>query len=227
MTQVQTATPGVLVEIFSDPICPWCLIGWRRLQRARQLLGDLPVTVRWLPFELNPDMPAEGMGRREYLEAKFGGPSGAERVYGRIKAEGASDGIAFNFEGISRTPNTFEAHRLLWYAQRHGRGDVVAEVLFQRYFLEGGDIGAREALVDIAAQAGLVAAEVQVWLASAEGVDEVRALEREAWHHGVGGVPFFIVDRRFALSGAQPPELLAEALQRAGDTSKAAASPTS
>ncbi len=198
------------IEIYSDTICPWCLIGKRRLERAlaEQAQPDLQIT--WRAFQLNPAMPAEGMDRQRYLEMKFGGAERAATVYEPIKQAGLSEGIAFTFDKMTRTPNTLNSHRLLRFAQTKGQtcGEALLEALFTAYFFEDGDIGDLELLADQAAKAGLDRDEVVAYLASDEDREAVAAEDARAREIGIQGVPTYILDGKYLLSGAHPPEVL-------------------
>lgn len=205
------------IVVFSDVICPWCFMGKRRLERALRETDLADSTeILWLPFELNPDMPAEGIAREDYRRAKFGAGR-ADQLDREMTARGAEEGIAFAFDRMARTPNTRRAHKLIAHATRHERGGDVAEALFRAYFEEARDIGAEVVLLDIATAAGLDREESRAALASEEIEREVVALERRAQEVGISGVPFFIVDNEWAVSGAQPPEQWIAALrERAG-----------
>ncbi len=208
----------MLIEVISDVVCPWCFIGKRRLERALAARPEIGVEVVWRTFQLNPDMPPEGMDRQRYLADKFGSAEHATQVYEHISETGAGDGIAFDFAGIRRTPNTINAHRLIRYAGESGENglqDQVVELLFRRYFLEGGDIGEAESLVEVAAQAGLDADAVRAHFASDRDIDAVRAEDMNARRMGVSGVPCFIADRRYAISGAQEPEVFLRVIETA------------
>jgi predicted DsbA family dithiol-disulfide isomerase len=194
------------IDIFSDPICPWCFIGKRRLHRALEARPGVRPTIRWRAFQLNPAMPAGGIERQAYLAAKFGSAIEAERLFGTISRVGAAEGIEFRFDRIAVTPNTVDAHRLIRYADRHETGDGVLDVLFRAFFAEGRDIGDRGVLADVAAEAGLGRAAAAAFLATEEDADAVRGEDMRARQLGIEGVPCFIVDRRYALSGAQEPE---------------------
>lgn len=196
------------IDIFSDPICPWCYIGKKRLGEALQQRPDLPVTIRWRAFQLNPDMPADGLDRQSYLQAKFGGPERATQIYDRISRVGREVGIDFRFDLIRRTPNTVPAHRLIRYAQRPdiGLADTVTDALFQAYFLDGRSIGDAAALVEIGVEAGIPREPLTAYFETDEDVDEIVAEDTFARRLGIGGVPCFIVDGKYALSGAQEPE---------------------
>ncbi|MEC8318132.1 MAG: DsbA family oxidoreductase, partial [Pseudomonadota bacterium] len=194
------------IEIFSDVVCPWCYIGKRRFERAHTARPHTGLAVTWRAFQLNPEMPADGIDRQRYLELKFGGGDQAGQVYHRIAAAGAEEGIDFAFDRIRRTPNTVNAHRLVRWARQQDRQDEVVESLFQAYFLEGLDIGDRDNLAEIAARAGLDRADASAFLDGVEGVREVLDETRLAYNSGITGVPCFIVDRKYAISGAQEPE---------------------
>lgn len=194
------------VDIVSDVICPWCYIGKRRLEKALALRPEVSIDTSWRPFQLNPDIPAEGIDRRAYLAAKFGGSAHAERIYANVTEAGASVGIPFAFDRIRRTPNTRDAHRLIRYATAQDRVDAVVEALFQGYFTAGRDIGDRETLAEIAGEAGLDAGETAKWLASPAEVEQVLAEDRSARRLGINAVPCFIFEGQYAVSGAQEPE---------------------
>ena len=195
------------IEIYSDVICPWCYVGKRRFERAlKQWNAFVPVEISWRPFQLNPTMPKSGMDRRQYLEAKFGGPAAAQAIYSQVETAGAGEGIPFAFDRIARTPNTFNAHRLIWLAGHQGRQDELVEMLFRGYFVEGGDVGNVETLSQAAADAGLDRGTVETFLNSDEGVESVKAEEAAGHRLGIRGVPYFVFNGTSALSGAQPPE---------------------
>jgi predicted DsbA family dithiol-disulfide isomerase len=199
----------IQIDIVSDTVCPWCFIGKRRLEAALAERGPdaPPVAIAWRPYQLNPDMPADGVDRRAYLEAKFGGPERAKAIYDRVRRVGAGVGIDFQFDRIPRTPNTIASHRLVHRAGRHGRQDAVVEALFRAYFLEGRDIGSVDTLVEVAAAAGLPAEDIRAYLASDEDAELVRGFDAQARGMGIEGVPCFIFDNQYALSGAQEPAL--------------------
>jgi predicted DsbA family dithiol-disulfide isomerase len=195
------------IDIFSDVICPWCFIGKRRLERALALRPDLAATLSWRAFELNPDLPNDGIPRELYLTAKFGSYHAADRLYAAVSDAGRSDGIEFAFERIRRTPNTLRAHRLIHLAGEKGCAERVVETLFRAYFLEGQDIGHIEILAELAAHAGLDEAETRQYLAGDAGTTEVRAEEYRARRLGIHAVPYFVLERGYAISGAQEPEI--------------------
>lgn len=201
------------IDVYSDVICPWCYVGKRRLERALKVWDGAPVSIHWRPFQLNPSMPRHGMDRRQYLDAKFGGPESARAIYDQVAAAGVAEGIQFAFERITRTPNTFAAHRLIWWAGQYGKQDEVVERLFQQYFLEGGDIGDLDSLSQAAADAGLDRAIADTVLAGEQGVEEVKLEEAAGRRLGIRGVPYFVINGTSALSGAQPPEQLVAAFR--------------
>ena len=212
-------TPPLSIDIISDVVCPWCYVGKRQLEAAlaRRASVDAQVQVRWLAFQLNPDIPAGGVDRRSYLEQKFGGPERAKQIYARIKASGDEVGIPFDFERIARQPNTVDAHRLTAWAQDLDplAADALVERLFRAYFVDGIDIGDIDALARLAGDAGLDAAAARAWLSSDSGRTAIEAEERRSRALGVTGVPFFVFNQRLAVSGAQPPEVLLEAIGQA------------
>jgi predicted DsbA family dithiol-disulfide isomerase len=171
--------------------------------------------VSWHPFQLNPDLPREGIDRRVYLETKFGGPVRASAIYERVRAAGKTVGIDFAFEKIERQPNTQDAHRLVSWAQAQGDAENLVEQLFRAYFLDGRSVGDREVLAAIAGEAGLSAADARTFLATEEGTDAIAAMGRRVRELGVTGVPFFIFDGKVAVSGAQEAPVLVDAMREA------------
>lgn len=194
------------IDIFSDVVCPWCFIGKRRLERALSLRPQGDVEIHWRAFQLNPDMPVQGMPRQTYLQTKFGGAERASQIYETIRENGRKEGLDFQFEKIGTTPNTVRAHRLIRFAAENGASDALVERLFTAYFYDGLDIGEIDTLADLAAEAGLDRAAAQTFLESNESVADVLAETRFAYENGINGVPCFIFDRRYALAGAQEPE---------------------
>jgi len=210
------STAVLSIEIYSDVVCPWCYVGKRRLEQALETAGYASrAHILWRPFELNPTMPKSGMDRQAYLDAKFGGPEARRAMEQRIAKAGEADGIVFAFDRIERMPSTFDAHRLLWFAQQHGKQDDLAEALFHAYFSEGRDIGDRPTLVEIAVEAGLGRGEAQQFLSGDAGIEEVRAEEAASHRLGIRGVPYFLLNDTYAISGAQFPDIFVAALQRA------------
>ena len=207
------------IDVISDVVCPWCFIGKRNLEQAletwRAKHRDQEPMVRWHPFQLNPQLPASGVPRKQYLENKFGGPERAKEIYARVLAAGKRAGIDFAFDAIQVQPNTINAHRMLQFAAERGKQDEMAEVIFRRYFLEGADLSNTQTLADIAQQAGLNREEAAAYLASDANSELIKEQDRRARAIGVEGVPFFIFNQRLALSGAQPPEVIVEAMEKA------------
>ena len=207
---------GLMIEIYSDVVCPWCYIGKRRLERALdQLNGAAPARITWRPFQLNPTMPKEGMDRTTYLEAKFGSLDAFRQMEEQVLAAGAAERIPFAFEKVARTPNTFMAHRMIWYAEQQGYQDAVVESLFRGYFTEGADIGSVPVLGQLAGRAGLDAVVVESFLHSEEGTTEVKVEEATGHRLGIRGVPYFVINGTVAISGAQPPDIFVSAIQQA------------
>jgi predicted DsbA family dithiol-disulfide isomerase len=203
------------VDVISDVVCPWCYIGKRRLARALELYREQnpqapsPV-VNWHPFQLNPDLPEGGLDRAEYLRRKFGGR--ADEIYAHITAVGKTVGISFAFDKLVRQPNTLAAHSLIGHAAEAGLQDALVEALFRAYFIEGEDLTSAETLSRIAGTAGLEPAGIAACLASAEAREGIRSADLRARELGVEGVPFFVINQRYAVSGAQEPEVLFAAM---------------
>ncbi len=198
------------IDVISDAICPWCFLGKRRLEKAMAQRPDLDFQVTWRPFQLNPDMPKEGVDRAEYIKAKFGGGR-AEEFFETIATEGRSDGISFDFTGDARIPNTLNAHRLMRWADSADVQDAVVEALFSRYFLKDHDIGDSAVLTEIAGDAGMDAKIVAKLLDSDRDEDLVLEEESRARSLGVSGVPCFIIERKVPVVGAVAPDVLLQA----------------
>lgn len=197
----------IKLDIMSDPICPWCYIGKTHLDKALADVPGHPFAIEWHPFQLNPDMPAEGMDRRAYLEGKFGGKEGAVRAYAPVVENAQSAGLSIDFEAMKRTPNTLDAHRLIHWSGIEGRQTAAVSALFKAYFEEGRDIGDHEVLADIADSIEMDAAVVSKLLASDADAEEIRKRDAHSRQMGVNSVPTFIVAGKHAVPGAQPPEL--------------------
>ncbi|RLK10765.1 DsbA family oxidoreductase [Ruegeria conchae] len=200
-------TQTVKLDIMSDPICPWCYIGKTHLDKALAEIPNHPFVIEWHPFQLNPDMPDAGMDRREYLERKFGGKDGAVRAYAPVVEHAENAGLKIDFEGMKRTPNTLDAHRLIHWAGIEGKQNAVVDALFNAYFVEARDIGDREVLADIADSVGMDAAVVMKLLQSESDREDIRTRDSHSREMGVNSVPTFIVANQHAVPGAQPPEL--------------------
>jgi predicted DsbA family dithiol-disulfide isomerase len=203
----------VKLDIMSDPICPWCYIGKTHLDKALAEVPDHPFVIEWHPFQLNPDMPREGMDRREYLERKFGGKEGAVKAYAPVVEHAEKAGLTINFEAMKRTPNTLDAHRLIHWAGIEGKQGQVVDALFQAYFVDAKDIGDQAVLAEIAQAAGM---EADVAARLLEGDSDVQAIRDRDAHSremGVSSVPTFIVANQHAVPGAQPPELWKQVIE--------------
>ncbi|MFZ4289156.1 DsbA family oxidoreductase [Variovorax sp. HJSM1_2] len=218
MSTTQEA-PELVIDIVSDVVCPWCYIGKRKLEAALALpeAAALPQPVlRWHPFQLNPDMPLEGIARQQYLEDKFGGPERAATIYARVKAAGQAVGLQLNIDTIKQQPNTLAAHTLLAYAQQNGRdGTDIKERLLRAYFTENRNIGDLDVLAAIADEGGLDGHAVRHFLGTLEARAAVAEGDQRAREMGINGVPFFIFNHKVALSGAQDPAQLLQAMQQA------------
>jgi predicted DsbA family dithiol-disulfide isomerase len=211
--------PTLVVDVVSDIVCPWCFIGKRKLDSALAELArsepSIDIKVRWHPFQLNPDLPAEGIPRASYLARKFGGAERAAGVYARVTDVGDAVGIPFRFDRIERQPNTLDGHRLIAWAQEQGDAATLVERLFGAYFIEGRYIGDRNELARLAAEAGWSEDDARAMLQSDALRDEIAGENREAVDVGIQGVPFFIFNGRIAVSGAHDPATLLEAIAAA------------
>jgi len=216
------ATATGRIDVISDAICPWCYIGKRQLERALDLMAahHCNVTVAWHPFQLNPEMPAEGVERETYRIAKFGSLERSRQLDQRITETAASVGLEFHLEKLTRTPNTVNAHRLIRFAGQRGVQDAVVEELFEGYFCKGADIGDAKILAEIGAEGGLDRAEVLALLAGDEGRKEVLAADQMARNAGIQGVPSFALQGHVLFSGAVPAEEMAQTFRRAWEILK-------
>ncbi|MBO9464637.1 DsbA family oxidoreductase [Tropicibacter sp. R15_0] len=203
----------IQLDIFSDPICPWCYIGKANLDRALADIPDHPFNIRWLPFMLNPAMPADGMDRREYLEGKFGGQEGAVQAYLPVHQHAEAAGLEIHLDKITRTPNTVDAHRLIHWSAMEGTQTAVVSKMFRAYFVEGRDISDHEVLADIADECAMDASVVLRLLKSDEDRREIVERDAAARGMGINSVPTFIVAGQHAVPGAQPPELWAKVIE--------------
>lgn len=215
------------IDIVSDTICPWCHIGRKRLHRALASRPDLPITIHWHPFQLAPDLPREGVDRKEYLQKKFGGEERARHIYDTIREAGAEDDIDFRFDRIKRTPNTFDSHRLILWAGGAGCQDEIVGILFRLYFEEGADVGDPDVLAGAAAEAGMDGDLVRQLLAGDTDRELVQAEIEVAHRLRISGVPSFIIDEKYMISGAQEPEALMGLLDRIAAQSAATGEPVS
>jgi predicted DsbA family dithiol-disulfide isomerase len=202
------------IDVYADIACPWCYVGRARLKNALEERPDVDVSLRWRPFQLQPDMPAEGRDFRTVLERKFGSWGRAERMFERIQEMGGEDGLTFNFDVIEVAPNTADAHRLvLWAEENEGQdgGDAMATALFRAYFTEGRNVSAREVLAECAAEAGFDAEVARTMLDGDDYADAVRESQQQAQRRGVTGVPCYVFNDEQAVTGAQPTEVFLEA----------------
>ena len=203
------------IDIVSDVVCPWCFLGKRRLERALELVPEIRATLTWRPFRLDPTIPQGGIDRRAYLEGKFGDLAGLEAAHARLVAFGREEGIDFQFDRIGRSPNTIDAHRVVRWASTAGLQDAIVERLFAAYFSEGEDVGDHATLARLAGTVGLDPAAIARRLATDEDRAAVEAEIDEAYRIGVTGVPCFIIDRRYAVMGAQAPETIVGVIRKA------------
>ena len=208
---------SVHIDVFSDVVCPWCFIGKRRLEKAIALNPEINVEVLYRPYFLNPWVPREGMERDDYLTAKFGSPARYEQIAGRVAAAAASEGLTYAVTKLARQPNTLDCHRLIYWAQASGNAARMKQRLMELYFSEGGDLTDREVLVRAAIDCGLDGDDIRQRLASDTDVEEIVRAAASAQQAGIDGVPFFVFGNKFAVSGAQPPEYLANAISRAAE----------
>ncbi|MGH1465392.1 MAG: DsbA family oxidoreductase [Cognatishimia sp.] len=197
----------IKLDIMSDPICPWCFIGKTLLDRALAEEQDQPFLIEWHPFQLNPEMPADGMDRADYLERKFGGKENAVKTYAQIVQHAEDAGIKMDFAAIKRTPNTIDAHRLIHWARLEDRQNAVVDALFQAYFVDGRDIGDHEVLSDVADSVGMDASVVMRLLRSDADIQETQNRDATTREMGVNSVPTFVVGGQHAVPGAQQPDL--------------------
>lgn len=205
----------MLIDVISDTICPWCYIGKRRLEAALAQRPEIEFEAVWRPFQLNPDMPAEGTDRDAYIDAKFGGRDRAKKIYERIADVGRQEGLEFDIGQQKRLPSTVDSHRLNHWALTAGVQDEVVELLFEKYFILGDDIGDPEVLVSVAEAAGMDADIVRDLLSGDADRDLVLREEATSRRMGISGVPCFVIDRKYALVGAQDPDVLLRAIDQA------------
>lgn len=197
----------IRLDIFSDPVCPWCLIGKANLDRALEAHPNHPFAIAWHPFQLNPEMPADGAIRADYLEAKFGNRENVVQVHLVLQAAADKAGVVFDFAGISRVPNTRDAHRLIHWAGLEGRQTAAVSALFRAYWREGRDIGDAGVLATIAGEVGMNKAAIARLLATDADMDDITARDTDARRKGVSAVPTFLIAQHYVVSGAQSPEV--------------------
>jgi predicted DsbA family dithiol-disulfide isomerase len=203
----------VRLDIFSDPVCPWCYVGKANLDRALEAAADHPFIVQWHPFQLNPDMPDEGVAKRAYLEEKFGGKARVDAVHDRLREVARTAGLALNPDVPKRMPNTLDAHRLIHWAGIEGRQTPVVSALFRAYWVEGRDIGNIAVLADIASACGMDRDAVVRLLTSDADEDDILARDQDARSKGVTAVPTFLIAQQYVVSGAQPTEMWADVIK--------------
>jgi predicted DsbA family dithiol-disulfide isomerase len=208
-------TQPLTVDVVSDVVCPWCFIGKKRLEKAIALRPDIAVEVRWHPYFLNDWVPREGISRDEYLTKKFGSPERYKSIAGRVADAAAAEGLTYNVGGIARQPNTLDCHRLILWARNTGDPARMKQRLMELYFTEGADLTDREVLVQAAADCGMDPAVTRDLLASDRDVERVTQEAEQAKEAGIDGVPCFILGGVMAVSGAQDPTYLADAMGRA------------
>jgi predicted DsbA family dithiol-disulfide isomerase len=217
MQEPTMTTSPLAIDVFSDVVCPWCFIGKRRLEQAVALRPDIPVDVHYRPYFLNPWVPREGMSRVDYLTAKFGSPERYEKIALRVAQAAANEGLTYNIGALARQPNTLDCHRLILWGGRLGKAARVKQRLMEIYFSEGGDLSDRDVLVQAASDCGLDPMEVRALLASDADVAAVEQAAKSAQEAGIEGVPFYVFGNVLAVSGAQAPEYLAGAIERAAN----------
>jgi predicted DsbA family dithiol-disulfide isomerase len=203
----------IRLDIFSDPVCPWCMIGKAHLDRALEAHPEHPFQIEWHPFQLNPDIPAEGADKRAYLEGKFGGKDRVDQIHDRMRQIAAEAGIAMDPDAPKRQPNTLKAHRLIHWAGLEGRQTAVVSALFRAYWRDGLDIGSDAVLTDIAEACGMDRAVAQRLLASEADADDIAARDADARKKGVTAVPTFLIAQQYVVQGAQPPEVWAQVIE--------------
>ncbi|WEX79034.1 DsbA family protein [Sinorhizobium numidicum] len=206
----------VNIDIVSDVVCPWCYLGKNRLDQAvASVAGDIQVIIQWRPYQLNPDLPPQGVDHKEHLAAKLGGQAAVDRAHRTLEGLGQEDGIAFNFDAVKISPNTLDAHRLIRWAATSGEAvqTEVVGLLFKANFEEGRNVGDHAVLLDIAERAGLDRPVIAALLASEADKDAVQQEIEMAQEMGVSGVPCFIIEQQYAVMGAQSVEVLMNALR--------------
>jgi predicted DsbA family dithiol-disulfide isomerase len=202
------------VDIVSDVVCPWCYIGKKRIEDALALASDVPVELHWRPFFLNNWVPRQGISRDEYLTAKFGSPEAYKGIAGRVVSAAGEEGLSYHPELVKRQPNTIDCHRLIHWAEAIGRAAEMKQRLMELYFRDGGDLTDVNTLVQAASDVGLDADDVRKRLATDEDVDLISGQAQEASDKGISGVPTFVFAQKYAVSGAQPADLLARAIRQ-------------
>ncbi len=204
----------IVIDVVSDVMCPWCYIGKRRLETAIKQRPDLDIVVQWHPFQLDATIPKGGMDRQEYLSRKFGGPEGAKSVYANIVEAGVAENIPFAFDKIPYSPNTINCHRLIHWSKQDGHQDALVERLFEMFFIEGLDVGDHTVLQKAAQKVGMDGEKVKQLLAGDSDCDTIEQSIASVQKMGIQGVPCFIFDNKYAISGAQSPDVILELLDK-------------
>ncbi|CCD84816.1 conserved protein of unknown function [Bradyrhizobium sp. ORS 285] len=204
----------LIIDVVSDVVCPWCYIGKHRIEEALKLVPDVPVELNYRPFFLNPWVPREGISREQYLTTKFGSVEAYKGIAGRVVAAAEEEGLSYRPDKVARQPNTTDCHRLIHWAGQIGKAPEMKQRLMELYFRDGGDLTDTEVLVQAAADCGLDADVVRKMLASEEDVARVSAQAQEAAEKGISGVPTYVFAQKYAVSGAQDPQMLARAIRQ-------------
>ena len=203
------------IDIVSDVVCPWCVIGFINLQKAMtQLSPKVEFEINWKPYELHPEIPENGYDKKLYMQQRFGDLSGKASPYKQIEKIGKSLGFDFNFSKSERIPNTFNAHRLLWKAREFGIQTELSEALFKCYFTEGKDIGSKEVLLEVATKAGMDSKMIQLFLDSKEGGQETADEEMNFIEKSIGAVPTYFINEKYIIQGGQEPETFVSFLNK-------------
>ena len=208
------------IDVYADVVCPWCYVGEAHLERALAQRPELDVTLRWRPFQLRPEMPAGGEPWRTFAEEKFGGWARARSAFAHVAEVGERSGLSFDFDKVASAPNTVDAHRLILMAAEHDKEMETAKALFRAYFSEGRDLNKVDDLVTVAASVGLEEDAVRAFLGSDAGETEVWASQERAHGLGVSSVPFYVINSRYGVSGAQPPELFLQAFDTVAEVKR-------
>ncbi|MDB5664770.1 DsbA family oxidoreductase [Cypionkella sp.] len=203
----------IRLDIFSDPVCPWCLIGKAHLDRALEAHADHPFVIAWHPFQLNPDMPPEGVEKRAYLAKRLGGEAKVDAIHDRLRQIAEEAGVAMDPDKPEMLPNTMNAHRMIHWAGIEGKQAAMVSALFRAYWRDGRDIGDSEELCDIAEEIGMDPVALARLLATDADIDDLRARDVDARKKGVTAVPTFLIAQQYVVSGAQPPEVWAQVIE--------------
>jgi predicted DsbA family dithiol-disulfide isomerase len=206
--------PVIKIAVVSDVVCPWCYIGKRRMENAvKTLSGQFDFEIAYYPFELNPAMPLSGRNQKEYLSKKFGDESEYERLTNHVTEIAETEGLKFDYSKQNISPNTRNAHRLILFAKESGKHIEMVEALFKAYFTDGVDLSKNENLADVAASVGMDKSKTEEFLKTDTGIAEVAVAEKELQKVGITGVPFYIINDKYGVSGAQSTETFIQAFQ--------------